>query len=568
MKKKKRKLKFKNVFITLFIFIILLSSFYFYFKFMGKDKLNEKYLGSNEYKVNLYDEELKNSLELVRGTKILVYEKEIEQEEFYKVRYNESDFLVKKENVVDKLEDVVFEKELFVRTSYNLKKDTDSTVLLTLANKGDSIEVIGYDYLNEDGSVNMYKVKYNDEEGYFYNKYLVRTEEDAKENYDYNGAYATHVKQKNTYGGGDGSNLDYFPVEKPQFTDNKMPDNVYALYLDGSKATINMMDDFIAFAKTTKINAFVIDIIDDSAIAYASPYMQENSPTSYKNAQNSLESYQEAIKKIKDNGFYVIGRITAFKDTHYVTDHKENAISNAQGSPLRHQQSYWPTAFNREVWQYDVDLAKEAVELMGFNEIQFDYVRFPDGLMTMEKNKTVNYHNTYNETKAQAIQRFLMYACNELHKLNVYVSADVFGESSYGSGYVTSYGQYWPAISTVVDVISAMPYTDHFGKNYGGHEEPWLYPYDTINTWAKTASKGQKLAATPAIARTWITAYNTPVASSGTSKAYYANEVEAQIKALYANGLNGGYMTWNAYTAKNKIAKYKNQKGAYDKEYS
>ena len=143
----------------------------------------------------------------------------------------------------------------------------------------------------------------------------------------------------------------------------------------------------------------------------------------------------------------------------------------------------------------------------------------------------------------------------------------MFGESSYGSGYITSYGQYWPAITTVVDVISAMPYTDHFGYNYGGHPEPWVYPYDTINTWAKTAAAGQKLSATPAIARTWITAYNTPVAARGTVVSYNGAELTAQIKALYANGLNGGYMTWNAYSYKNNLTKYKNQKDAFTKEY-
>ena len=328
-----------------------------------------------------------------------------------------------------------------------------------------------------------------------------------------------------------------------------------------------MIDDYIEFAKSTKINAFVVDIVDDVNIGYASPYMKDNSPTSYKHAQNSLENYQKAIKKLKDNGFYVIGRITAFKDTYYVSDHNENAITNSSGKPLLHQSSYWPSAYNRKVWKYDVELAKEAVELMGFNEIQFDYVRFPDGLNAKEKAGTVKYNNTYNETKAQAIQRFLMYATNELHKLNVYVSADVFGESSYGSGYITSYGQYWPAISTVVDVISAMPYTDHFGYNYGGHVEPWVYPYDTINTWAKTASRGQKLSASPAIARTWVTAYNTPVAARGTAVSYNSAEVEAQIKALYDNGLDGGYMTWNAFSYKNNLPKYKNQKGAYSKEY-
>ena len=563
---KKKKVKKKPFIFLVLIGLIMVGIGLFIKNMDTKKKMVTRYLGSSENIVKLLNEDKEEVKEVTRGTKVDYYINQ-NSEDLGKIKIDDTEYFVKLDSLKEKIEDTVFEKEVYVRTSMNLNKDLESVDLLTLANKGEKLEIVGFDKLNSDGNVNMYKVKYGDDTGYFYQKYTAKTSEEALVNYDFNGAYETHKKQKNIYLGGEGATLDYFPVEKPKFSDNVMPDKVYSLYLNGTKAVMNMVDDYIKFAKETKINAFVVDIVDDVNIGYQSPYMEKNSPTSYKHAQNSLESYKSAIKKLKDNGFYVIGRITAFKDTYYVTDHNENAITNASGKPLRHQSSYWPSAYNRDVWKYDVELAKEAVELMGFNEIQFDYVRFPDGLISMEKAKTVNFHNTYNETKAQAIQRFLMYATNELHKLNVYVSADVFGESSYGSGYITSYGQYWPAISTVVDVISAMPYTDHFGKNYGGHTEPWLYPYDTISFWAKTASKGQKLSASPAIARTWVTAYNTPVASSGTSKAYNADEVSSQIKALFDNGLTGGFMTWNAYSAKNNLAKYERQKGAYTKEY-
>ena len=563
---KRKKVK-KLPFVVLIIIALLIGGGIYFIKDLeGKNKKETRYIGSDDLTIKLLDEENKEVKDIVRGTKVDYYIN-LDNEDKGKISYEGKDYFLDKKYLVNELKDSVFEKEVYVRTSYNLKKDLDSVDLLTLANKGDKLEIIGFDKLLDDGKVNMYKVKYQDNEGYFYEKYTEKTEEKALVNYDYNGAYETHKKQKNIYNGGEGATLDYFPVEKVKFDDNKMPEKVYSLYLNGTKAVMNMIDEYIEFAKTTKINAFVVDIVDDTVIGYASPYMEKISPTSYKYAQNSLESYQKAIKKLKDNGFYVIGRITAFKDTYYVSDNKKNAIANSSGEPLRHQTSYWPSAFNREVWKYDVELAREAVELMGFNEIQFDYVRFPDGLISMEKAKTVNYHNTYNETKAQAIQRFLMYATNELHQLHVYVSADVFGESSYGSGYITSYGQYWPAISTVVDVISAMPYTDHFGYNYGGHAEPWMYPYETISFWAKTAKKGQELSASPAIARTWVTAYNTPVAAKGIVRSYTSEEVESQIKALFDNGLTGGYMPWNAFSAKNNLEKYKKQKGAYSKEY-
>ena len=246
-----------------------------------------------------------------------------------------------------------------------------------------------------------------------------------------------------------------------------MPDKVYALYLNGTKEVLSKVDQYIALAKDTKINAFVVDIKDNESPRYASEIMKAYSKTNYEHASNSVSEYQSAISKLKDAGFYVIGRITVFKDKYYADDNPDTAIGDTRtGQPFYYSKTYWPSPFSRKVWEFNVNLAKEAVSLMKFNEIQFDYVRFPDRALSYEKQGIMDFKNTYNESKAQAVQQFLMYACDELHKLNVYVSADVFGESAHN--YVTAYGQYWPAISNVVDVISAMPYPDHFNQyEYG-----------------------------------------------------------------------------------------------------
>lgn len=561
MVKRKKKVK-KQVWLVLLIMIIVTCTIAFFINsnnILNKNK--EGYLASDKTKLDLFDENKEKVLELYRGTKVNVYINQVLDDNYVMVKYNNEEYYVNNDNLVYDKKDIVKEKEVYVRTSYNLNKDLDGVKLLSLCNKGDKLTIIGYDKLDNEGNVNMYYVETNEgEKGYFYQKYVVSTYEEALKNYDPDGIYKIHSGKKNKYGGGDGASLDYYPVTKPVFENNKMPENVYSLYLNGTKSVISKVDEYIEYAKTTKINAFVVDIKDSGVSAYASPVMEELSPTSYKNAQNTLESYKEAIRKIKEAGFYVIGRITTFKDTYFIADHKEYAISNKDGSPMYHQKSYWPSAYNREVWEYNLLLAKEAVELMGFNEIQFDYVRFPDGLGDKEKANKVEYKNIYSETKAQAIQRFLMYVTNELHKLNVYVSCDVFGESSWG--YVTGYGQYWPAMSNVVDVISAMPYTDHFGSNYGGHVSPWEYPYDTMKTWGKTAAARQKEVSTPAIARTWITAYNTPYWNQ--TVAYNGEKLTDQIKALYEVGLDGGYMTWNSGS---NLDKYKKQKSAFTKEY-
>ena len=282
-----------------------------------------------------------------------------------------------------------------------------------------------------------------------------------------------------------------------------------------------------------------------------------NEPESNKSQYNSYESYQKNVKKLKDAGFYIIGRITTFKDDNYVKDHKENTILDSKtNKPFLHNSSYWPSAYKREVWEYNVKLAIEGVKEMGFNEIQFDYVRFPDSTYRLEKNKTINFQNEYNEEKAQAIQQFLLYAADELHKNNAYISADVFGEAS--NNYVTGYGQYWPAISNVVDVISPMPYPDHFNAHdYGISEVVWTVPYKLLRTWGGYASDRQKETTNPAVVRTWIQTYNT---IRSPYIVYDATKVKDQINGLYESGLAGGYITWNGSSS---LEKYKEVAAAF-----
>jgi len=234
--------------------------------------------------------------------------------------------------------------------------------------------------------------------------------------------------------------------------------------------------------------------------------------------------------------------------------------------PYYHTGGYWPSAYDRDVWYYKVKLALEAAEEFGFNEINFDYVRFPDRLLSVES--SLDMKNIYDEDKTEAIQRFLTYAKDELHKINVYLSADVFGEATNGS-YTTAYGQYWPAISNVVDVISGMPYPDHFSKGYYGIAKPWNNPYQLMYSWASEAYKRQQETTSPAIVRTWIQAYDvlSYVDSNGIN--YNADELKQEINGLYDANITGGYITWNSAS---NLAKYRQQKGAflidYLKEYN
>ena len=516
--------------------------------------IKENYLSSNTIQVKLYDMNYTEIKELPRGTKVQELEKvQNENETYIKIKYEDQEYLVKEENLN---EDIVQEKEIYVRTPSILYENEDGKILSQLK-KGDKLEITGYDKLDVTGKVNMYKVKHDGIEGYVYEKYLNQNEQEALKNYD-NGYYEIHLSRNDTLGGGDAASLDYYPYEKPVFKDNPMPEEVNALYINAQ--SVKNIDEYIEIAKQTKINAFVVDIKDNTSPAYKSEVMKKLSPTNYSNAILEIDEYKAAIKKIKDNNFYAIGRITTFKDDYYAIDNPTDTIYDKRSNePFNHNDSYWPSAYSRNVWYFNVELAKEAVNTMGFNEIQFDYVRFPDRTSYLEQ--YLDYKNQYNETKAQALQQFVMYACDELHKLDVYVSIDVFAESAHQ--YVTAYGQYFPAISNIADVISPMPYPDHFNEHqYGIENVVWTVPYELIYIWANNyVNERQQETTTPAIVRTWIQTYDTIREPYIT---YDNTKVSDQIKGLYDAGIKTGYITWNSGSS---IYKYKTLMEAFNRDY-
>ena len=519
----------------------------------GKDIINKEamYLASSDKVVKLYilddDGNLKEDKNLVRGTKVSSYKNTVtkDNKSYTKIDYDKSIYYVDSGSLVKDAKSAVLEKVKYVRTSVTVYQNSEDSKIESFIKKGNKLDVTDYDKLLEDGSVNMYKIKNDNTEGWVYGKYLVNDEETANEVYNENSVYDTHKDRK--YGlrelyGGKASTLDYYPYERVEFENNKLLKSAKAMYLNAG--TIGSIDSYLKIAKENGVNAIVVDI-KDGALAYSSEVAKEISPTAYKTAINDNSLYKDAIDKIKEAGIYAIGRIVVFNDTHYAKDHPEDCI-NSTG---------WPSAYSRNVWYYNVELAKEAAREMGFNEIQFDYVRFPENAYNLSIAKA-DFKNKYDEEKAEAVQNFLFYATDQIHKEGIYLSVDVFGECS--SEYVTAYGQYWPAISNIVDAISSMPYTDHFGRSV----DTWTNAYQTVNNWAKGASARQKEIPTPAVARTWITAYDTPYWNP--KVIYNASKIEDQVRALYDAGLDGGFITWNSASS---LAKYEQIKSAFAKNY-
>ena len=499
----------------------------------------------------VYDEAGQSrDLTLVRGAAVQRVAEELEDGALPRIVLNEAQTrfaFLPEENLTSDREHAVTTKTVYARRTVNLL-DEEGVTPGELVQRGQALTVTGFEGLDENGAVARWQVA----GGYIPAELTAATEAEARLVSDPD-ALAFHAQRGDPYGGGEAGELDFEPYEKVRFADNVMPEEVKALYLNNE--AISHAEDYIAIADTCGINAFVVDIMDGGAIGYPSPVMEAFSPSAYAGAYNTLETYQASVAKLKEAGYYLIGRITAFNDPNLAVDRPECVISDLNGNPKMVVGMYWPSVYDRTVWKYKVDLAVEAVELMGFNEIQFDYMRFPDGAWKYEEAGTIDYHNTYGESKAQAVQRFLAYAARRLHDKGAYISCDVFGECAFG--YVTAYGQYWPAMSAVVDAISAMPYPDHYPAI--GDYLPWEHPYDTVLKFAQDASERQaETPGEPAAVRTWIQAYN---AIREPYPRYGPDEVAAEIRALHDGGCTGGYMTWNAASS---VAKYRSLAPAFE----
>ena len=536
----------------------------------SKDIIEERYLAAATTEVQLYSIDENNIISeaqrVVRGNAVranIGQGVKIDKQRYYPVELTRKQWLYAKEqSLVTDARQVVQESTLYVRTPASIITDCETSLIGGLANKGAAVEVLDYDSIDAEGNVNRYKIRLGNIEGYVYGKYLVFTKEEAEKRYMAEKYDKVHRAVKNTFGGGEAIGCDFYPRERVQIEGNTMPEACYSLYLNISPKVLSDIESYIALAKRTKINTFTIDIKDNECPGYKAEAMKLYSPTNYRYAGDKEKLYKRVVSRLKEEGFYVVGRITCFKDSHFVKDHPECAITErSTGKPFKHNKAYWPSAYDRKVWQFNVELAKEAVRKFGFNEINFDYVRFPDRMTKIEN--IIDYHNRYNESKVQAIQRFAMYACDEIHAVGAYVSIDVFGEAA-NPGYTTAYGQYWPALSNVADVMCGMPYPDHFTNGYYGVKKPWNNPYAILNEWGKRVQDRQCVTPTPAKVRTWVQAYKVMRHIDRNGLDYDAADVEKEIRGLYDAGLTGGYTTW---LSSSNIEKYRKQEAAFKIDY-
>ncbi|MBN2898909.1 MAG: putative glycoside hydrolase [Clostridia bacterium] len=333
-------------------------------------------------------------------------------------------------------------------------------------------------------------------------------------------------------------NVDYNPQIKTNGYASNPRVDVRGIYVTGYKAG-GSIDDLIALSKRTEINTFVIDVKDDNGnMLFYSETADKYVPSA--NKKPYISDPVAFIQKLHDNDIYVIARIVTFKSPRYSKQYPERSIVyKGTGTLFRSRDGIsWASPYDRDLWDYNIGVALEAANY-GFNEIQFDYVRFPD--TGSKKDQTLDFRNTLGENKTEAIQGFLKYAYEKLSAEEVYVAADVFGWTATALGDV-GIGQHWEAMTNVVDYMCPMVYPSHYGPGNFGLSVPDAYPYETIDRAMKDAIKRNNNIETPARLRPWIQDFTAPWVKGYIP--YGPREVSLQIKALKDNGISE-YILWN-----------------------
>ena len=250
---------------------------------------------------------------------------------------------------------------------------------------------------------------------------------------------------------------------------------VKGIYVTGAMAGTSGMEELIALVDRTELNAMVIDVKNDEGrVVYE---MDTPAVSAVGSAQKLVSDMPELIRTCKEHGIYLIARIVAFRDPFLAENRTDLALHNTDGSLFRDSSGLaWVNPYQKEVWEYLLEIAEEAARI-GFDEIQFDYIRFStDGGM-----KHVDFGPEAEEQDKEAvITEFTKYACERLHGLGVPVSADVYGiviDSELDASLV---GQNYYEMSKYLDYISPMVYPSHYGPGNLGLAVPDAQPYETI----------------------------------------------------------------------------------------
>ncbi|MGM8364383.1 putative glycoside hydrolase [Virgibacillus sp. W0181] len=334
------------------------------------------------------------------------------------------------------------------------------------------------------------------------------------------------------------------------------PEAVRGIYVTGPSAGGERLGKLIDLVETTKLNAMVIDVKEDFGKLTFRP---EDNPKYKDAADNFIKDPRKLLEKLEEKEIYPIARIVVFKDSVLSKKRPELSFTKNGKVWVNNKGEAFVNPFSKEVWDYNIGIAKMAAEL-GFQEIQFDYVRFPEGFERRDKELDYTLGDYKNsdlnniKKRVQAVTDFVAYAKKELEYYDVDVSVDIFGYAATVEE-TPGIGQNFSKISSNVDVISSMIYPSHW-TSYFDIPFPDKEPYRLVSEYAKVENDVLDKLENRPTSRPWIQDFEAPWLYDGPATQYGKKEVEAQINALKEHGINE-YLLWNAGNTYTKNVDYK-----------
>ena len=253
------------------------------------------------------------------------------------------------------------------------------------------------------------------------------------------------------------------------------PIPLYAAYMTSCIASGKMLRAHVLkLLETTELNAVVIDIKD-----FSGKLSIDTGDSHFILNDNGcvIPDIKSFLAQLHESQIYIIGRVTVMQDNTYPKSHPDAAVqSRATGGVWRDKKGIsFVDPGATEYWQYMVDLGKASYAI-GFDEINYDYIRYPsDGDMSDAK-----FVRSASTTKSEMMKRFYTYLGKGMHEAGIPISADLFGMTTSNTDDL-GIGQVLEHALTNFDFVAPMVYPSHYPPNFNGWKDPNLVPYDIIH---------------------------------------------------------------------------------------
>ena len=335
------------------------------------------------------------------------------------------------------------------------------------------------------------------------------------------------------------------------------PVKVKGIYVTGPAAGSERMEQLIDLVSSTELNTMVIDVKNDEGnLTYK---MEVPASANLEAGIRYVKDMPALIERLHQQGIYVIARIVCFKDPVLAAARPELALRLPDGKAVMDANGLaWVNPYKEEVWDYLCTLA-ECASRDGFDEIQFDYVRFPIGNDANAADYGVDM-STY--PREAGLTDFFDYASKRLHEKQIIFGADLFGTIIGSDVDKDRTGQNYLSIAEHTDAICPMIYPSHYANGTFGMNVPDQYPYETIANALQLSKEELGETDSPkGVVRPWLQCFNAIWVDGHIT--YGSKEVHDQIQAVY----DAGYEEWFLWHASNHYEQVKSALTDYTYSY-